>query len=83
MKEVAALEEKLENVQVVLDLREERVDALDKEIRRKQTEFKWEQDKAQKKLDDTLAENWEQETEGHILQLKNSRLQTEYHKAAD
>ena len=82
-KEVAALEAELEDVQVVLDLKEERADALDKEIRRKQTEFKWEQDKAQKKLDDTLAENRELETEGHILQMKNTRLKTEYHEAVD
>ena len=82
-KEVAALEAELEDVQVVLDLKEERADALDKEIRRKQTEFKWEQDKAQKKLDDTLAENRELETEGQILQLKNSRLQNEYYEAVD
>ena len=82
-KEVAALEAELEDVQVVLDLKEERVDALDKEIRRKQTEFKWEQEKAQKKLDDMLAENQELETEGRILQMKNSRLQTEYDEAVD
>lgn len=82
-KEVAALEAELEDVQVVLDLKEERADALDKEIRRMQTEFKWEQDKAQKKLDDTMAENRELETEGRILQLKNSRLQTEYNEAVD
>ena len=82
-KEVAALEAELEDVQVVLDLKEERADALDKEIRRKQTEFKWEQDKAQKKLDDTLAENLELETEGRILQMKKSRLQTEYYEAVD
>ena len=82
-KEVAALEAELEDVQVVLDLKEERADALDKEIRRKQTEFKWEQDKAQKKLDDTLAENRDLETEGQILQMKNSRLQTEYYEAVD
>lgn len=82
-KEVAALEAELEDVQVALDLKEERADALDKEIRRKQTEFKWEQDKAQKRLDDTLAENQELETEGRILQLKNSRLQTEYNEAVD
>ena len=82
-KEVAALEAVLEDVQVVLDLKEERADALDKEIRRKQTEFKWEQDKAQKKLDDTLAENRELETEGQILQMNNSRLQTEYNEAVD
>ena len=82
-KEVAALEAELEDVQVVLDLKEERADALDKEIRRMQTEFKWEQDKAQKKLDDTMAENRELETEGQILQLKNSRLQNEYYEAVD
>ena len=55
----------------------------DKEIRRMQTEFKWEQEKAQKKLDDTLTENRELETEGRILQMKNSRLQTEYYEAVD
>lgn len=82
-KEVAALEAELEDVQVVLDLKEERAETLDKEIRRKQTEFKWDQDKAQKKLDDTLAENRELETEGRILQMKNSRLQTEYYEAVD
>ena len=82
-KEVAALEAELEDVQVVLDLKEERADALDKEIRRKQTELKWEQEKAQKKLDDTLAENRELETEGRILQLKNSRLQNEYYEVVD
>ena len=82
-KEVAALEAELEDVQVVLDLKEERADALDKEIRRMQTEFKWEQDKAQKKLDDTMAENRELETEGRILQMKNFRLQTEYYEAVD
>lgn len=41
------------------------------------------QDKAQKKLDDTLAENRELETEGQILQMKNSRLQIEYDEAVD
>ena len=81
-KEVAALEAELEDVQVVLDLKEERVETLDKEIQRKQAEFKWEQDKAQKKLDDTLAENRELEIEGG-LQMKNSRLQTEYYEVAD
>ena len=65
------------------DLKEERADALDKEIRRKQTEFKWEQDKAQKKHEDTLAENRDLETEGQILQVKNSRLQNEYNEAID
>lgn len=80
-KEVAALEAELEDVQVVLDLKEERAEALDKEIRSKQAEFKWEQDKAQKKLDETLAENRELETEGRILQVKNSQLQTEYYEA--
>ena len=82
-KEVAALEAELEDVQVVLDLKEERADALDKEIRRKQTEFKWEQEKARKKIDDMLTENRELETEGQILQLKNSRLQNEYYEAVE
>lgn len=41
------------------------------------------QEKAQKKLDDTLAENQGLETEGRILQMKNSRLQTEYYEAVD
>lgn len=82
-KEVAALEAELEDVQAVLDLKEERADALDKEIRRKQAEFKWEQDKAKKKLDDTLTENRELETEGRNLQKKNARLKTEYYEAVD
>ncbi|MCR5736611.1 MAG: plasmid recombination protein [Eubacterium sp.] len=56
-KEVAALEAELEDVQVVLDLKEERVE--------------------------TLAENRELEIEGEILQMKNSRLQTEYYEVAD
>ena len=54
-----------------------------KEIQSKQAEFKREQDKAQKKLDNTLAGNWEQETEGWILQMKNAQLQTEYCEAVD
>lgn len=83
IKEVAALEAELEDVQVVLDLKEERADALDKVIRDKQAEVKWEQEKAQKKLADMLAENRELETEGHILQMKNSQLQTEYYEALD
>lgn len=82
-KEVAALEAELEDVQVVLDLKEERVEALDKEIQSKRDDFRQEQVEAQKKLDDTLAENRKLETECQILQMKNSRLQTEHYEALD
>lgn len=82
-KEVAALEAELEDVQVVLDLKEERAEALEKEIQSKRADFRQEQVEAQRKLDDTLAENQELETEGQILQMKNSRLQTEYNEAMD
>ncbi len=82
-KEVAALEAELEDVQVVLDLKEERVEALDKEIQSKRDDFRQEQVEAQKKLDDTLAENRKLETECRILQMKNSRLQTEHYEALD
>lgn len=82
-KEVAVLEAELEDVQVVLDLKEERAEALEKEIQSKRADFRQEQVEAQRKLDDTLAENRKLETEGRILQMKNSRLKTDYHEAVD
>ncbi len=53
---------------------------MENEIQSKRADFRQEQVEAQKKLDDMLAENRELETEGRILQMKNSRLQTEYHE---
>ena len=42
-KEVAALEEEIEGAQVVLELKEERIDSLEKEIESKQDSFRKEQ----------------------------------------
>ncbi len=82
-KEVVALEAELEDVQVILDLKEERVETLEKEIQSKRADFIQKQVEAQKKIDDTLAENRELETEGRILQMKNSQLQKEYYETVD
>lgn len=82
-KEVAALEAELEDVQGVLDLKEERVEAFDKEIQSKRYDFRQEQVEAKKRLDDTLAENRKLETEGQILKRKNSRLHIEYYEVLD
>lgn len=49
-KEVAALEEELEGAQVVLKLKEERIDSLEKEIESKLDDFRKEQSEAQKNL---------------------------------
>ena len=49
-KEVAALEEELEGAQVVLELKEERIEFLEKEIESKRDGFRKEQSEAQKKL---------------------------------
>lgn len=56
-KKVAALEEELEGTQVVLKLKEKRIDSLEKLIESKLDDFRKEQSEAQKKLDDTIAEN--------------------------
>ena len=89
-KEVAALEQEIEDLDVVIELREEKVATLDEEIERKRTDFRMKQSKAQKELDDALANkkelernNRQLETDGIDLQLKNSRLRTEYYEALD
>ena len=89
-KEVAALEQEIEDLDVVIELREEKAATLDEEIERKRTDFRMEQSKAQKELDDALANkkelesnNRQLETDGIDLQLKNSRLRTEYYEALD
>lgn len=82
-KEVAALEEELDGAQVVLKLNEERIESLEKEIESKRDCFKIEQSDAQKRLDDTIAENQKLQSETTDLRLKNSELQLEYYENAD
>lgn len=72
MKEVAALEEELESAQVVLKLKEERIESLDKEIEDKHVSIREEQSEAQKMLDDTKAETRKLQLETTDLRLKNS-----------
>ncbi len=69
-KEVVALEEELEGAQVVLELKEERIESLDKEIESKRDGFRKEQSEAQKRLDDTKAETQKLQTEDE----RNERL---------
>ena len=71
---MAALEEELEGAQVVLKLKEERIDSLEKEIESKRDGFRKEQSEAQKKLDDTITENHKLQSETTDLSLKNSEL---------
>ena len=59
VKEVAALEEKMEGAQVVLELKEERIESLKKEIEDKHVSIRKEQSEAQKMLDDTKVETRE------------------------
>ena len=82
-KEVAALEEELDGAQVVLKLKEERIDSLEKEIESKRDCFKIEQSDAQKRLDDTIAENRKLQSETMDLRLKNSKLRLEYYENVD
>lgn len=82
-KEVAALEEELEGAQVVLKLKEERIDSLEKEIESKRVGFEEEQLAAQKKLDYTIAENQKLQLETTDLRLKNSELRLEYYENVD
>ena len=82
-KEVAALEEELEGTQVVLKLKEERIDSLEKEIESKRDDFRKEQSEAQKKLDDTIAENQKLQSKTTDLRLKNSELRLEYYENVD
>lgn len=89
-KEVAVLEQEIEDLDVVIELREEKAAILDEEIERKRTDFRMEQSKAQKELDDILANkkklennNRKLETDGIDLQMRNSHLRTEYYEALD
>lgn len=70
MKEVVALEEELEGAQVVLELKEERIESLEKEIENKRISIRKEQSEAQKMLDYTKAETQKLQSEGTDLRLK-------------
>ena len=83
VKEVAALEEKLEGAQAVLELKEERIQSLDKEIEDKRVSILKEQSEAQKMLDATTAETQKLQSEGTDLRLKNSELRLEYSENID
>ena len=82
-KEVAVLEEKLEGAQVVLELKEERIESLEKEIENKRVSIRKEQSEAQKMLDDTKAETQKLQSEETDLRLKNSELRLEYSENVD
>ena len=82
-KEVTALEEELEGAQVVLELKEERIESLDKEIESKRVSMRTEQSEAQKMLDYTKAETQKLQSEGTDLRLRNSELQLEYSENVD
>lgn len=82
-KEVTALEEELEGAQVVLELKEERIESLDKEIESKRVSMRIEQSEAQKMLDYIKAETQKLQSEGTDLRLKNSELQLEYSENVD
>ena len=83
VKEVAALEEKMEGAQVVLELKEERIESLKKEIEDKHVSIRKEQSEAQKMLDDTKAETRKLQLETTDLRLKNSELRLEYYDNLD
>jgi peptidoglycan hydrolase CwlO-like protein len=83
VKEVAALEDELEGAQVVLELKEERIESLDKEIEDKHVSIRKEQSEAQKMLDDTKAETRKLQLETTDLRLKNSELRLEYYDNLD
>lgn len=83
VKEVAALEEELEGAQVVLELKEERIESLKKEIEDKHVSIRKEQSEAQKMLDDTKAETRKLQLETTDLRLKNSELRLEYYDNLD
>ena len=78
VKEVAALEEELEGAQVVLELKEERIESLDKEIENKRACIRKEQSETQKMLDATRTETQKLQSEKTDLRLKNSELRLEY-----
>lgn len=75
---MTALEEELEGAQVVLELKEERLESLDKEIEDKHVSIRKEQSEAQKKLDATRTETQKLQSEKTDLRLKNSGLRLEY-----
>lgn len=83
MKEVADLEEKLEGAQVVLQLKEERIESLEKEIEDKHVSIRKEQSEAQKMLNDTKAETRKLQLETTDLRIKNSELRLEYYDNLD
>lgn len=80
---MAAHKEELEGAQVVLKLKEEKIESLKKEIENKCASFKKEQSEAQKKLDVTMAENQKLQSESADLRLKNSELRQEYYDNVD
>lgn len=82
-KEVAVLEEELEGAQVVLELKEERIESLEKEIENKRVSIRKEQSEAQKMLDDTKAETQKLQSEETDLRLKNFELRLEYSENVD
>ena len=82
-KEVAALEEEIEGAQVVLELKEEKIESLEKKIENKCVSILKEQSEAQKMLDDTKAEIQKLQSEETDLRLKNSELRLEYSENVD
>lgn len=82
-KEVAKLEAELEDVQLVLELKEERAAMVERHIQNQKADFQIKQREEQKKLDDTIAENEERGREGVELQLRNSSLKTEYYQTVN
>ena len=80
---MSAPEEKLDDAQVVLELKEERMESLEKEIESKRVSMGTEQLEAQKMLDDTKAEAQKLQSEGTGFRLKNSELRLEYSENVD
>lgn len=78
-----AFEEELDGAQVVLELKEEKIEVLEKEIENKRVSMREEQSEAQKKLDATITENQKLQSEETDLRLKNSELRLEYYKNVD
>lgn len=83
VKKVAVLEEELKGAQVVLKLKEERIESLKKEIENKRVSIRKEQSEAQKMLDDSKAETQKLQSEEMDLRLKNSELRLEYSENVD
>lgn len=61
---MTTLEEKLEGAQVVLELKDKRIESLEKEIENKRVNMRTEQFEAQKMLDDSKAETQKLQSEG-------------------